>query len=128
MALCAFHTASSIAQQVVRSSPDTVAEKDGIRSITFMNEPRVAGLGVMRFRTWPVVALALLGLLVLIVLSLLAARNKADTAYTELNNLNTRYLDVESRLRRVRSDLHLSGILVRDYLLDSTADNTEYQS
>ena len=45
-----------------------------------MNEPRVAGLGVMRFRTWPVVALALLGLLVLIVVSLLAARNKADAA------------------------------------------------
>ena len=67
-----------------------------------MTEPRVAGLGVMRFRTWPVVALALLGLLVLIVLSLLAARNKADTAYTELNSLNTRYLDVESRLGRVR--------------------------
>lgn len=93
-----------------------------------MTESRVAGLGVMRFRTWPVVALALLGLLVLIVLSLLAARNKADTAYTELNSLNTRYLDVESRLGRVRSDLHLSGILVRDYLLDTSADNTDYQS
>src|SRR5436190_3403417 len=128
MALCAFHQPSSIAQQHILSSPDTVCEKDRIRSITYMIEPRVAALGGMRFRTWPVVAVALLGLLILIFLSMAAARTKADAAYRELNNLNTRYLDVESRLRRVRSDLHLSGILVRDYLLDSSANNTEYQS
>ena len=50
-----------------------------------MIEPRMAGFGVMRFRTWPVVAVALLGLLILIVLSMVAARNKADAAYTELS-------------------------------------------
>jgi signal transduction histidine kinase len=82
----------------------------------------------MRFGTWPVVALALLGLLVLIFLSILAARGRADLAYAELDNLNTHYVNVETRLRRVRSDLHLSGILVRDYLLDSGAANTEYRS
>lgn len=93
-----------------------------------MVEPRVAGVGVMRFRTWPVVALALFGLLVLIFLSILAARSRADTAYAELDQLNTRYLNIETRLRRVRSNLHLSGILVRDYLLDSQASNAEYRS
>ena len=55
----------------------------------------------MRFRTWPVVALALLGLLALIAVSILAARGKADDAYAQLDNLNTRYRNIETRLRRV---------------------------
>jgi signal transduction histidine kinase len=88
----------------------------------------MAGSGAIRFRTWPVVALALLGLLVLIFVSIVAARSKADAAYAELDNLNARYLDVETRLGRVRVNLQLSGILVRDYLLDSNAPNAEYQS
>ena len=82
----------------------------------------------MRFRTWPVVAVALLGLLTLIVVSILAAQRKADIAYAHLESLNTRYRDVESRLRRVRSSLHLSGILARDFLLDTTTPPAEYRS
>jgi signal transduction histidine kinase len=83
---------------------------------------------VKRFRTWPVVALALLGLLGLIVVSILAAQRKADIAYAHLESLNTRYRNVETRLRRVRSGLHLSGILVRDYLLDTTTPASQYRS
>jgi signal transduction histidine kinase len=82
----------------------------------------------VRLRTWPVVALALLGLMTLIAVSLLAARSKADQAYAQLDHINTRYRSVESRLRRLRSDLHLSGILVRDYLLDSTTPTADYRS
>ena len=82
----------------------------------------------MRFRTWPVVALALMGLLALIVVSILAAQRKADTAYAHFASLNAHYRDVETRLRRVRSDLHLSGILARDYLLDTTTPATEYRT
>src|SRR5918993_2248995 len=82
----------------------------------------------MRFRTWPVVAIALLGLLTLIVVSILAAQRKADAAYAHLDSLNVRYRDVETRLRRVRSDLHLSGILARDYLLDTMTPATDYRS
>ena len=52
---------------------------------------------LMRFRTWPVVAIALLGLLALIVVSILAAQRKADIAYAHLDSLNTRYRDVETR-------------------------------
>ena len=85
-----------------------------------MNEQHPMGVGRMRFRTWPVVAVALLGLLGLIVVSILAAQRKADTAYAQLDSLNARYREVETRLRRVRSGLHLSGILARDYLLDTT--------
>jgi signal transduction histidine kinase len=82
----------------------------------------------MRFRTWPVVAIALLGLLALIVVSVLAAQRKADIAYAHLDSLNAQYRDVETRLRRLRSGLHLSGILVRDYLLDSSAPPSDYRS
>lgn len=93
-----------------------------------MTEHHRAGGGRVRFRTWPVVALALLGLLTLIIVSILAAQRKADIAYAHLESLNTRYRDVETRLRRVRSDLHLSGILARDLLLDPTTPVSEYRS
>jgi signal transduction histidine kinase len=82
----------------------------------------------MRFRTWPVVAISLLGLLGLIAGSILAAQRKADTAYAHLDGLNARYRDVETRLRRVRAALHLSGILARDYLLDTATPAAEYRA
>src|SRR6188508_2471331 len=82
----------------------------------------------MHLRSWPVLAVALLGLLALIAVSLLAARSKAEDAYTQLDNLNTRYRDVETRLRRLSSGLQLSGILIRDYLLESRPATAEYQS
>lgn len=93
-----------------------------------MIEQRRMGMGRRRFRTWPVVAVALMGLLALIVVSILAAQRKADAAYAQLDSLNARYRDVETRLRRVRADLHLSGILARDYLLDTTTPAPDYRS
>ena len=86
------------------------------------------GVGRRRFRTWPVLSVALLGLLALIVVSILAAQRKADAAYAQLDSLNSRYRDVETRLRRVRSGLHLSGILARDYLLDTATPAADYRS
>ena len=93
-----------------------------------MTEHRLLAVGRMRLRTWPVVAVSLLGLLVLIVVSILAAQRKADIAYAHLDSLNTRYRDVETRLRRMRSGVHLSGILARDYLLDTSTPASEYRS
>jgi signal transduction histidine kinase len=93
-----------------------------------VTEHHLAGVGRMRFRTWPVVALALVGLLTLIVVSILAAQRKADIAYAHLESLNARYREVETRLRRVRSSLHLSGILARDFLLDTATPASEYRS
>jgi signal transduction histidine kinase len=72
----------------------------------------------MRFRTWPVAALGLIGLLLLILVSILAASRKAHDIYTQLEQLNAHHQEVETKLRRLRSDVHLSGIFVRDYLLD----------
>lgn len=73
----------------------------------------------MRFRTWPVAALGLSGLLALVAISLLTTSHRAQDIYTELDQLNTYHRDVEVKFRRLRSDIHLSGILIRDYLLDT---------
>src|SRR5687767_707431 len=72
----------------------------------------------MRFRTWPVAALALGALLLLIVFALLESSRRAQDIYVSLDASNRRYHQIEAKLRRLRSDVNLSAILVRDYLLD----------
>jgi signal transduction histidine kinase len=76
----------------------------------------------MRFRTWPVAALALGALLLLVVVSVLESNRRAQEIYTRLDELNQRYHEVEGKLRRLRSDVNLSGIFVRDYLLDPSRE------
>jgi signal transduction histidine kinase len=89
---------------------------------------RLGQVPPVRFRTWPVVAVALSGLLLLVVGSVAAIRNKTQAIYSQLDELNDRHRQVESRLRRLRSDVHLSGIFVRDYLLDTSRENApEYR-
>ena len=73
----------------------------------------------MRFRTWPVAAFGLGGLLVLVFVSVLTTSRKAQEIYTQLDQLDTHHRNVDAKLRRLRADVHLSGIFVRDYLLDS---------
>jgi signal transduction histidine kinase len=73
----------------------------------------------VRFRTWPVAALGLGGLLLLVVVSVLAASNRAQEIYSQLDRLNSHHREVENELRRLRSDVNVSGIFVRDYLLDA---------
>ena len=80
----------------------------------------------MRFRTWPVAALALGALLVLVAISVLESSRRAQEIYTSLDQLNQRYHDVEGTLRRLRSDLNLSGIFVRDYLLDPSRERAPH--
>src|SRR4051812_4911851 len=80
--------------------------------------PADTGATLMRFKTWPVAALGLGSLLCLIVLSMLASARKAEDIYTQLDQLNTYHHEVDTKLRRLRSDVNLSGIFVRDYLLD----------
>lgn len=82
----------------------------------------------MRFRTWPVAAIGLATLLLLVVFSVRTASNKAEEIYTRLAELNEHHRQVEAKLRSLRSDVHLSGIFVRDYLLDTErAHAQEYQ-
>jgi signal transduction histidine kinase len=72
----------------------------------------------MRLKTWLVAALGLGSLLLLIVVSMQASSRKAQDIYTQLDELNTHHTNVDAKLRRLRSDVNLSGIFVRDYLLD----------
>ena len=82
----------------------------------------------MRFRTWPVAALGLGSLLILIVVSVLTLSRKAQDIYTRLDQLNTHHANVDVKLRRLRSDVNLSGIFVRDYLLDIAREHApEYR-
>ena len=68
-------------------------------------------------------ALGLGGLLLLVVVSVLAASSRAQEIYTQLDQLNTYQRDVETRLRTLRSDVQSSGIFIRDYLLDPEREN-----
>ena len=72
----------------------------------------------MRLKTWLVAALGLGSLVILIAVSMLAASRRAQNIYAQLDQLNAHHRNVEAKLRDLRSDVHLSSIFVRDYLLD----------
>ncbi len=79
-------------------------------------------------RTWPVAAAAFGGLLLLIYTSVATTSRKAEEIYAQLDALNAHHREVEINLRRLRSDVHLSGIYIRDYLLDTDRDEVpEYR-
>jgi signal transduction histidine kinase len=103
----------------------------GGRSYIHLTAYRAAAAdrGEMRFRTWPVLAFALGGLLLLIVLSVLAARTRAHAIFAQLDMVSAQHRKVDITLRRLRSDIHVSGIFVRDYLLDpSQSAGPEYRT
>jgi signal transduction histidine kinase len=82
----------------------------------------------VRFKTWPVAALGLVSLLILVVISMLTLSGKAQEIYAELDQVNTHHHNVDAKLRRLRSDVNLSGIFVRDYLLDVSREHApEYR-
>ena len=82
----------------------------------------------MRFRTWPLAALALGSLVLLVMISVLAASRRAQEIYTQIDQVNGHHREVETKLRRLRSDVHLSGIFVRDDLLDTAREHApEYR-
>src|SRR5687767_12335860 len=56
---------------------------------------RRANRGEMRFRTWPVLAFALGGLLLLIVLSVLAARTRARAIFAQLDTVSAQHRKVD---------------------------------
>ena len=72
----------------------------------------------MRFKTWPVAAFGLGGLLALAILSMLTSGRRAQEIYTNLNDLNTFHRILDTSLHRLRTDVNRSEIVARDYLLD----------
>lgn len=82
----------------------------------------------MRLKTWLVAALGLGSLVVLIAVSLLVSARTTQDIYVQLDQLNNHHRRVEESLRRLRSDVNLSGIFVRDYLLDMARERApEYR-
>ena len=74
-------------------------------------------------------AAALGGLLLLIYTSVSTTSRKAEEIYAQLDALNRHHREVENTLRRVRADVHLSGIYIRDYLLDTDQEEApEYRT
>jgi signal transduction histidine kinase len=73
---------------------------------------------MMRLKTWIVAALGLGALVVLLALSMVASSRTAQDIYAQVDRLNAHHREVEVKLRALRSDVNLSGIFVRDYLLD----------
>jgi signal transduction histidine kinase len=74
----------------------------------------------MRLRTWPTVVGGLGCLLLLILLSSEAIRRKARDIYEQMDQVNTVHRNTAVKLQGLRADIHLSGIFVRDYLLDNS--------
>ena len=71
-----------------------------------------------RLKTRFVAALGLGSLVVLIAVSMLVSSRRAQEIYAQLDELGAHHRRVEANLRKLRSDVNLSGIFVRDYLLD----------
>ena len=83
----------------------------------------------IRLKTWLVAALGLGSLVVLIALSMQLSSRKAEQIYVQMEQLDGHHRLVESQLRRLRSDVNLSGIFVRDYLLDTASERgDEYRA
>lgn len=74
----------------------------------------------MRLRTWPTVVGGLGCLLLLILISSEAIRRKAREIYEQLDQVNSVHRTAAVKLQGLRADIHLSGIFVRDYLLDNS--------
>jgi signal transduction histidine kinase len=72
----------------------------------------------MRLKTWLVAALGLGTLVILIAVSMSVSARRAQEIYVQLDELSAHHRLVEFNLRKLRSDVNLSGIFVRDYLLD----------
>jgi signal transduction histidine kinase len=82
----------------------------------------------MRLKTWLIAAVGLGSLLLLVAMSTLTASRKAQNLYIRLNQLIAHHDEVDMRLRRLRSEVNLSGIFVRDYLLDMAREHApEYR-
>ena len=83
----------------------------------------------MRFRTWPLAAVGLAGLLLLVVIFGHRRRRGGRRKSTRSSISSTRIIARSRRsFAQLRGDVHLSGIYVRDYLLDNARERApEYR-
>src|SRR5215470_10631723 len=66
------------------------------------------------------------GILVVLIAALgFGAIRRADTIYAEVQSAQESYLQAESGRRGIITDMYFADILVRDYLLDPSAENVQ---
>lgn len=74
----------------------------------------------MRYRSWPILVLAFGSLILLVVVSVLGAARRARQVYDDVWTLHTKMQQSEHLLSEIRAEIHVSGIFVRDFLLDQS--------
>lgn len=80
----------------------------------------------MRVRSWLVLTLAFGSLIGLICASGLATLHQAKRLYADLIELNSNYRHSEASLEEIRAGIHVSSLLVRDYLLEPSGLRDDY--
>ena len=91
------------------------SEKGGVT----LNEGSPRG-GAMRTRTWPILTAGFGSLLILIGLLALGAVRRAEQIYVETFSMHKAFQSTEQALNEIQSDVYLSAILMRDFLLDTS--------
>lgn len=76
------------------------------------------------FRSWPLLILAFGGLITLMIGCDLATVERARRLHDSVSEVNQDYQSTAQRLEQLRSGIHLSSLLLRDYLLDPRADRS----
>jgi signal transduction histidine kinase len=76
----------------------------------------------MRIRTWPILTIAFGVLLALIALAAAALHNRMGKVYSEVASIQQRERGNRRLLNGLRSELYQTAILVRDYLLEPSAE------
>ena len=74
----------------------------------------------MKFRTWPLLCAGFGTLLLLIAFSAAALNNRIEKVYSRVAAIQQINHQTRNNLDRLRSDLYLGAIFVRDYLLESS--------
>jgi signal transduction histidine kinase len=88
------------------------------------NIPPAPDKGPGRFGGLPLLSAAFGSLVALMLIAGAATLNKAGELYTSLADLNASYRKSWFSLEEIRSGIHVSSVLVRDYLLDPSQSRT----
>jgi signal transduction histidine kinase len=79
----------------------------------------------MRFKTWPVLIAAFSLMLLLMAASAVSNWRQTGLLFDKWEGLTRSYQDSERSLQQIRSDVQVSGLLVRDFLLDPSDSQSE---
>jgi signal transduction histidine kinase len=105
---------------------DATARRPGaaipqFRLVPLLIAQQIAYHNSMKFRTWPLLCAGFGALLVLIVLSAVVLRDRMEEVYSEVATIQETERESREIRDRLRSELYLVSIFVRDYLLEASS-------